>query len=148
MRNRIFVIIAAAVTALFTMAAGIAGCGESGVFSVTQEEDGTVSVTAQKASVRSMGISYLTVENGQQVVIRPSLTDKSVVNVKIIPYTEPEDIDSIQAAVDILNVKDGAIIDEDISGTAPYTFDTEPGEYIVRVTVVKKADGSMTVAGE
>ena len=144
MIKRILLAAAAALTVILCLC----GCGRDvGLFNVTANEDGSVSVTAQKAPAKSEGLSYVTIEPGQQLTIKPGLTDKSVINIKIIPYTEPEDISSEQAGLSIISKIDGAVIDEDISGATPYTFDIEPGDYIVRVTVVRKADGTISVFG-
>ena len=142
------VLTAAAAVMALVMLLGLAGCGRSGEFRVESRDDGTMAVTAQNVKSKEVGIGYVTVGEGQQLTIRPSLNDKSVLHVQVFPYVEPEDPENIEHALKLVTSDEGAVVSEDIMGTAPYVFDVEARSYVVRVTVVKKADGSMTVAGE
>lgn len=146
MKKRVLLRIAAAI-AVFCCLLSFAGCRKA-MFNVTTNDDGSVSVTAQKAPVESVGIGYVTVEEGQQLVVIPNLSDKSVLQVEVFPYAEPEDPSAVKEALGLLTNEDGAVVSEVISGTEKYSYDVEPGEYYVRVTVIKKSDGTVTITAE
>ena len=115
MKNRVLLGFAA-VIAVLCCALLTAGC-QSEMFNVTTNEDGSVSITAQKASAKSVGIGYVTVEEGQQLVVIPDLSEKSVRQVKAFAYAEPEDPSAVEEVFNLISTEDDAVVSEDISGT-------------------------------
>ena len=120
----------------------LGGCGRKEVFSVSQEEDKRVSITAENAAPGSMGISYLSVSEGQKIVVDSSLDEKGSIRVELLGVVlgiddDPTDALSADSASEFT-----------ITGPGRMEFTELPGDYTLRVSVLERASGSVSIGVE
>ena len=129
-------------TALLLSALLLGGCGEKEMFNVSQEEDGSVSVTAVKASAGSVGISYLTVGEGERIVADSSLDENGSIRVELLGTVPGIDDDPTEL------LTEAAVGAFTITGPGRTEFEAAPGEYTLRVSVLERAGGSVSIGVE
>ena len=113
----------------------LSACGEKPVFGVSTNEDNSISVTADRGPEGSMGIGYLTVGEGGQVLVDATGMDK---NGKI----------SLRFMAGVLGKDDfheEPAYETTVSGGDSAAFTAEPGEYTVSVTVESKVTGTARI---
>ena len=98
------------------------------VFAVDNGADGVVHVTAQNAGADSAGIGYVTLGEGQRIVIESALTDKSSVDVKVRSGDSGEELFG------------GTFANFDAA-----SFDAPAGEYSILITARQGTTGQLTV---
>ena len=126
------------VAILVLLAVSFTGCGKT-VFSVTDDTEKQMTITAQKADKDAflMG-GTLEVADGEQIVITSGL-EKGSVRVEII--AAPED-----QSIDIFPEMDGdAVITADVSGADTASGTAPAGSYLVRATCLEKAAGTVQI---
>ena len=116
----------------------LAACGEAGAFvSESDEETGGTDVTAENADKGTGAIGYVTIGQGECLVISPDLT-KGSFTVCVAPMAgEPSAEDT--------GIGDETVLEETIQGREMTAYDLEPGEYAVGITVEEKATGTMKI---
>ncbi len=133
MRNKI-IRIAIALIALIIIAVFALTGMRSSLFTVENNEDGSISVTAQKAADESGGMGYISIAEGQELKVRSNLTDDSSVTIEVLPK-------EVDATTKVL-------MEESFTGIDSRYFELPEGEYSIRVTAEKGAEGTMDISAE
>ena len=97
---------------------------------VKTNEDGSISVTAEKASENSGGVGYITLTEGQKLEVTTNLTDGSI-NIEAVPSNE--------------DATEENTVKGNFAKTDTQEYEIPAGEYTVRVTAEKDTTGSMTI---
>ena len=151
MKTRSFSSLLALILAL-AMVLALSACGSkpaSGDSSAAQQEpnfvldngeDGTITVTAKEAGEGSGGMGYLTMDEGQTMVVETALEGDSALRLQVNPGegTHAENPPEADTSADYL-------LDETVSGSKTYTFDLDAGEYTVLVTAVGTTTGTARI---
>lgn len=103
---------------------------KNSTFVVKNNDDGSVTVTAENASANSGGIGYITLKEEQKLEVKTDLKNSSI---KIEILSSNED-----------SIKD-VIKEERFTKTDIRTFELPAGDYNIRITAEKDATGSMTI---
>ncbi len=116
----------------------LSACGAKGTMSaVDNEETGGVDVVCQNAGDGSAVTGYVTIEEGQCLVLSPVL-DKGSIQVRAT-LMEGE------ATTEDLGTADEAALDETVSGTVMSSYDLEPGEYMLAIIAKDNPTGTMMI---
>lgn len=120
----------------------LAACGgKKAVFNVTQNDDNTISITAESSPKDSSGLSYITLGEGEKVIVEPDLdvADTSAIELRFFKgVLGEEDTD--------FGEEPGQVVS--ISGKERTEIALEPGEYTVGVRVLTEINGSVTIRTE
>ena len=127
------ILLIVAVIVVIAVAIGIIVCinKTSSIFSVENNEDGSIAVMAQKAGKNAAGIAYITLEEGQKLDVKSNLTDNSSIKIEVLP-------ENIDATTKVL-------MEETFSAIDAREFELPFGRYTIRITVEKNATGSMDI---
>lgn len=136
MKNKkaLIIIIAVAVIAALAIIGYSVFSRTSSVFSVENNEDGTISVMAQNAGKNSGGLGYITLEEGQKLSVRTNLTDNSSIKIEVLPA-------EIDATTKVL-------FEETFTAIDARQFEMPAGDYTIRITAEKGATGSMDISAK
>ena len=108
------------------MVFSLAACGGEGSMKLDNGEDGIIKVTAENAGKKSEGVGYITIAEGECLVISPVL-EKGAYQV---------------------TVRDGAdkvILDESVEGKVMQAYPLDAGDYSLLITCTKTASGTMQI---
>ncbi len=129
-------IVIAAIAAVIVIAgvifAVVSANRKSSLFGVENRDDGTISVTAQNAAAESSGQGYITLAEGQVLSVRTNLTDRSSIKIEVLPRE--------------MDTSTGTVLEETFSAIDARTFELPQGQYTVRITASKGAEGSMEIS--
>ena len=115
----------------------LAACGAvSSLVSDYDDETGAVKVVAENASDSYVN-GYVTVEEGQCLVISPDLT-KGSFDVQVTLMER-------EATAEDLGTAEEPALEENVSGRVMSTYDLEPGEYMLGITAQGKATGTLVI---
>lgn len=114
----------------------LTGCSKP-TFTVSTEEDNTISVTAKRAPDRSAGIGYITVGENEQVVVDADFTGSGKLQVRMMA--------GLLGSEDF---PDEPSYDSTVSGSDSMSFTVDPGEYTVGLICQGKLTGSAVVRTE
>ena len=106
----------------------------SSFFAVENNDDGSVSVTAQKAAASASGMGYLSISEGQELFVRSNLTDHSTVRIELLPR-------KTDATTKVL-------MEESFTGIDARHFELPEGDYVIRITAEQGAEGTMDITAE
>ena len=124
----------------------LAGCGKMN-FGVAVNEDMNISIIAENAPKDTFGAAgSLTVGEKGRILVEPDFEGDSEVNVIFTDGSALTGNASVKELTDAVD-QSNAVLEITIGGTEPVEYDLAPGDYIVRATVVKKANGSATISG-
>lgn len=134
MKKTVYVVLTAIL--LMSMLA-MTACSKS-VFGVTDNTEKAMTIEAKKAAVDSMFmVGTLEVDEGEQVVVTSNL-EKGRVKIEII-YQGDESIEELPDMDGEATLAGEVVPGSGISGTM------EPGEYMLKATVLEKADGTVQI---
>ena len=150
MKKRKTIVILCLAAALLLTA--LTGCGaaeekeDTNYIHVDSESESSVTVTARGMKGEGGALAYITVREGQSLVIRTDLSDKSAVSVKIRPLTEADtSIDSVPAVSEEAEY----LVDETFSGAGgEASYELPAGEYALWITGANGTDGRLTITAE
>lgn len=103
----------------------------SSYFIVDNGDDGVITVTAQNAAKGSSGIGYITIAEGQEMEVRTNLTDNSSITIEVLPA-------NVDATTKVLMEETFTAINADF-------YELPAGDYTIRITAKKGANGDMTI---
>ena len=103
----------------------------SSIFSVENDENGNIVVTAQKAGRKASGIGYIKLQEEQKLEVRTNLTDNSLIRIEVLP----KNIDAITKV----------LMEETFTFIDVREFELPSGDYTIRITAGKGATGSMDI---
>ena len=103
----------------------------SSYFIVDNGDDGVITVTAQNAAKGSSGIGYITIAEGQEMEVRTNLTDNSSITIEVLP-------DNMDATTKVLMEETFTAVNADF-------YELPAGDYTIRITAKKGANGDMTI---
>lgn len=127
-----------ALTAILVLALALTACGEKGYMVTTDNvETGGFDISCEKAGTGTGGNGYVTIAEGQCLVISPNL-EKGSIKVKAFLMER-------EATAEDMGIADEASLDETISGRTLSTYDLEPGEYMLTVTSESNPTGTMMI---
>ena len=116
----------------------IAACGQVSAFStVTNEETGGIDVTAENAGKDTATVSYITIGEGECLVISPNLTQGSLEVRASLMVREATEND--------LGTADELSLEETIEGKVMTAYALEPGEYAVGIACAEKTTGTAQI---
>ena len=132
MKRKLFVLSAVLVLALALTACG----GAKGFMSAEDtEEPGVVKVVCENAGDGTGVNGYVTIEEGDCLVLSPML-DKGSIQVRAILMER-------EATTEDLGTADEAALDETVDGKVMTTYDLEPGEYMLAFISKDNPTGTM-----
>ena len=106
----------------------------SSFYVMENNEDGSISVIAQKASKEASGMGYIAISEGQKLHVRSNLTDNSTVRIEILPRET--------------NATTKVLMEERFTGVDAQSFELPEGEYAIRITTEKGAVGTMNITSK
>lgn len=124
-------------TVLLTLVLLLTACGASTFVSQPNQETGGIDVTAENAGKGSGTIGYVTIGEGQCLVISPDLS-KGKFTVRILPVVDTP-------SAETTGIGGEALLVETIQDRKKTAYSLEPGEYAVAITVAEKATGTMMI---
>ncbi len=124
----VIVVVAVALIAFFAINR------KSSYFTVENNEDGTISVSAQKAAENSGGVGYITIAKDQKLGVRSNLTDKSTIKIEVFPGET--------------DATTKALMEESFTAIDSRLFEMPEGDYSIRITAEKGAEGTMDLYAE
>ena len=125
-----------ALTAVLILALALTACGTKGTMNAEDtEEGGGVKVTCENAGDGTAVNGYVTIEEGQCLVLSPML-DKGSIQVRAILMER-------EATTEDLGTADEAALDETVDGRVLTTYDLEPGEYMLAFISKDNPTGTM-----
>lgn len=102
---------------VLTVALMLSACGKKSVFGVSTNEDNSISVTGDRGPKDSVGIGYLTVQDGERIVVdATNLSKDSQINLRFMFGVLGSDDFPEEPAFEAV-----------VSGGGTETFDAEPG---------------------
>lgn len=125
---------------LFFLAAALllTACGQKPVFGVSTNADNSISITADRGPKDSMGIGYLTVGAGEQVVIDATGLNKGAkLSLRFMAGVLGSD-----------DFPDEPAYKTTVSGGDSASFTAGPGEYTVGIVAQSKVTGSARIYAE
>lgn len=131
MKNKKVIICSVAVIVITIIIAIIYFNQTSSIFSVENDDNGNIVVTAQKSGKNASGIGYVTLQDGQKLEVRSNLTDGSSIKIEVLPK-------NIDATTKVL-------FEETFTSIDTREFEIPSGEYTIRITAKKGATGSMDI---
>ena len=120
-----------ALTILLVLA--VSGCSKP-LFNVTENEDNTISITAENAAADSEGISYITAGENEILIAETDFKEEGEIELRIFKATFGEE-----------DFPDEPDQTQNISGTGSTEIPLEPGEYTISVKVLSKISGTATL---
>ena len=132
-KNKKFIYIGILIAAVIAIAA-ILSNQTSSFFRVDNNDDNTISITAQKAAAESGGVGYITIAEGQELYVRANMTDGSTVKIELLPR-------EVDATTKVL-------MEENITGIDAQYFELPAGDYTIRFTAEKGAEGTMDISAK
>ena len=103
----------------------------SSTFSVENNDNGIIIVTAQKSGKNASGIGYITMKETQKLEVKANLKDKSSIKIEVFPKSE--------------DTNQKILIEETFTSIETREFDLPSGDYTIRITTKKSATGSMEI---
>ena len=142
MKN-IKVIFAAAVAAFVLI---MAGCGKveetSSEMSLNMSNEKNAVITLDKSSKDLAATSgTFVVDDGEQLLVEPALTGDSKILISFIASPD-EGIDQLP------DVEGDSVLDLEVDGTDSFNCYVDPGSYMLKVTVLNEATGTVTLSAE
>ena len=118
------------------LALALAACGSVGTMSAEDmEETGAVSVVCERAGDGTGVSSYVTIEEGQCLVLSPDLEKGSIVVRALLMERE--------ATTEDLGTAEEPSLEETVDGRVMSTYDLEPGEYMLTFTSKDNPTGTL-----
>ena len=138
MKKRTVLIIAC----IAALVMGFAGCGSSN-FGVTVNEDLNVEITAENADKDMTGAAgTFTVGEGDDVHIESNFEEGKV----LVEFYPIEGADDVNAEAEELTSNGKPEFDVEVSGTEPIECGFAAGDYLVKATVLEKANGTAVIS--
>ncbi|MBQ3287348.1 MAG: hypothetical protein IJH45_05270 [Firmicutes bacterium] len=125
---------------LIGMMAGLASNRGSGAFIDNSSKTGELKFTAENAAKGTGGVGYLTLKEGQNLGVRSQLTKDSRVTIKVYPAEAgamPDFNSDVEPALTV-----------QVKGIDSSRYELPAGDYILLITVTRKADGSMLIRAD
>ena len=125
---------------LIGMMAGLASDKGSQTVIDNSSKTGEIKFTAEKAGKGSGGVGYLTLKEGQAMGVRSQMTKDSRITIKVYPAEAGALPDFNSDAEPVLTVE--------VKGIDSSRYELPAGDYILLITVARKADGSMLIRAD
>ena len=132
----------AAIAVIMSFAMILSGCGVS-EFVLDNTDEGTVEILALKAAEGSGGLGYVSVDDGEKLHVKATLTDKSDIKMEVVSAEDLSDADYVNG------VKDAEVIlVESFSGENEYEYEIPAGDYVLRMETAAKSTGTLSIYAE
>ena len=116
----------------------LTACGAKGTMSAEDNaETGGVDVVCQKAGDGTAVSGYVTIEEGQCLVLSPNL-EKGSIQIRASMMER-------EATASDLGIGDEVALDETVSGRVMSTYDLEPGEYMLGIIAKDNPTGTLVI---
>lgn len=127
------------------------GCGKTDNASSSDEpdtfissnEDNTVDISTNKTGKGTGGLAYITVNEGEELLVEKDLLKKSQIELKIFKSEEEQSIDEIP--VEATDEAGEPLLDLVVEGTGTDNYTLDPGTYTISVIVQKKSTGTISL---
>lgn len=127
------------------------GCGKSDNSASSDEtdtfissnEDNTVSISTDKTGKGTGGLAYITVNEGEELIVEKELQKKSQIELKIYKSEEEQSMDAIP--VEATDEAGEPLLDIVVEGEGTDTYTLDPGTYTIGVSIEKKSTGTVTL---
>ena len=131
MKRKLFIL-----SAILILALALTACGAKGFLTAEDTgDDGIVKIVCEKAGDGTAVNGYVTIEEGDCLVLSPVL-EKGSIQVKAFLMER-------EATTDDLGTADEAALDETVDGKVMSTYDLDPGEYMLTFTSKDNPTGSL-----
>ena len=110
---------------------------------VSSNEDNTVTISTTKLGKGTGGLAYITVSEGEELVVEKELLKKSQIELKIYAAQGEQSIDEIPA--EATGDAGEPTLELVAEGTGTDTYALEPGDYTISVMIQKKSTGTITI---
>ena len=131
MKRRLYIL-----SAVLVLALALTACGAKGTMSAEpNEEIGGVNIVCENAGDGTAVNGYVTIEEGDCLVLSPML-EKGSIQVRAILMER-------EATTEDLGTADEAALDETVDGKVMTTYDLEPGEYMLAFISKDNPTGTM-----
>ena len=131
MKRKLFIL-----SAVLVLALALTACGAKGFLTAEDTgDDGIVKIVCERAGDGTAVNGYVTIEEGDCLVLSPVL-EKGSIQVKAILMER-------EATTEDLGTADEAALDETVDGKVMTTYDLEPGEYMLTFTSKDNPTGSL-----
>ena len=137
--KRTNILLLIAVLALFALT--LSACGKS-EFGETENTGKRITITAINVSKGALITSgSLEVADGDRIVITSNLT-KGLIRVEIVESSEEQSIDILP------DLNSEAVMTADVSGTETVSETVPTGSYMLRVSCLEKANGTIEIVAQ
>ena len=109
------------------------------------DDDNTISITANKAGISGVGGSGIVIAEGQQLVIDSALS-KGSIQLKLYLDEEPADADA--SLEEILHADETPALDVTVKSAGTTVHPLQAGEYTLFVNVLEKSTGNITLSAK
>ena len=130
MKRKLFVL-----SAILVLALALTACGGAKGSMSAEDMDGVVKVTCEKARDGTGVTGYVTIEEGDCLVLSPML-DKGSIQVKASLMER-------EATAEDLGTADEAALDETVDGKVMSSYELDPGEYMLTFTSKDNPTGTL-----
>ena len=131
MKRKLFIL-----SAVLVLALALTACGAKGFMTAEDtEDDGIVKIVCEKAGDGTGVTGYVTIEEGDCLVLSPVL-DKGSIQVQAFLMER-------EATADDLGTAEEAALDETVDGKVMSSYDLEPGEYMLTFTSKDNPTGTL-----
>ena len=126
--------------------AGCHGISSKPVLEVLPNDDNnTISITANKAGISGVGGSGIVIAEGQQLVIDSALS-KGSIQLKLYLDEEPAGADA--SLEEILHADETPALDVTVKSAGTTVHPLQAGEYTLFVNVLEKSTGNITLSAK
>ena len=112
---------------------------------VPNDDENTISITADKAGISGIGGAGITIADGQQLIIDSALS-KGSIQLKLFLDDEPAGVDA--SLDEILRTDEMPALDVTVNSTGKTEHPLQPGEYTLFVNVLEKTTGNITLSAK
>ena len=112
---------------------------------VPNDDENTISITADKAGISGVGGAGITIADGQQLIIDSALS-KGSIQLKLFRDDEPAGVDA--SLDEILHTDETPALDVTINSAGTTEHPLQAGEYTLFVNVLEKTTGNITLSAK
>lgn len=133
-------------TMILAMGMILTACGKE-EFRLGGTTDGKVTITAEKASKDSFATTGSVVVGDSGTAVIEFDFPEGEVQIQMMRQADEQSADMDMDEVKGMGDTENADVDQVIKGSGTREFEVQPGDYLVKATVVEKLTGTATISG-